>query len=69
MTDEMAALAGEFTSWHIWRARSTSGRETDWHATGRHHSDRKAARLAAADAAGLRALLAQFEALNAAVAA
>lgn len=66
VTDELAALAAEFTGWHVWRGRSASGRETDWHATGRRgRGERKAARLAAADAEALRALLAQHEALKA----
>ena len=67
VTDDLAALAADFTGWHIWRGRSASGRETDWHATGR--AARKAARLAAADAEALRALLAQHEALKAVTAA
>jgi hypothetical protein len=64
--DDLAALAAEFTGWHIWRGRSPSGRETDWHATSKRRENGKRARLAAADAAGLRALLAQEEALVAA---
>jgi hypothetical protein len=60
----MAALAAEFTAWHIWRGRSAGGRETDWHATGKRRGDGGRARLAALDAATLRALLAQHEALE-----
>ena len=70
VTDELAALAADFTGWHIWRGRSASGRETDWHATARAAcGDRRAARLAAADAEALRALLAQHEALRTVAAA
>ena len=65
LADDLADLAAEFTGWHIWRARSASGRETGWHATGRPCGERKPARLAAADAAALRALLEQQEALKA----
>lgn len=57
--DDLAALATEFTGWHIWRGRSASGRETDWHATGKRHESGKRVRLAAVDVPGLRALLAQ----------
>ena len=64
--DDLAALAAEFTGWHIWRGRSAAGRETDWHATSKRREDGKPRRLAAADAAGLRTLLAQEEALVAA---
>jgi hypothetical protein len=64
--DDLSALAAEFTGWHIWRGRSASGRETDWHATSKRREGGKCRRLAAADAAGLRALLAQEEALVAA---
>lgn len=65
MTDELAALAAEFGGWHIWRGRSASGQETDWHATGKRRRDGRRGRLAAGDAAALRALLAQHEALEA----
>ncbi|HET6187112.1 MAG TPA: hypothetical protein VFE59_08930 [Trebonia sp.] len=65
-TDDLTALAADFAGWHIWRGRSASGRETDWHATSKRRESGKRARLAAADAAGLRALLAQEEALVAA---
>ena len=64
--DDLAALAAEFTGWHIWRGRSAAGRETDWHATSKRREDGNRRRLATADAAGLRALLAQEEALVAA---
>jgi hypothetical protein len=65
-TDDLAAIAADFAGWHIWRGRSASGRETDWHATSKQREDGKRRRLAAADAVGLRALLAQEEALVAA---
>jgi hypothetical protein len=64
--DDLAALAAEFTGCHIWRGRSASGRETDWHATSKRRESGKRVRLAAVDAPGLRALLAQEEALVAA---
>ena len=51
MTDDLAALAAEFTRWHIWRGRSAAGRETDWHATSKARGDGKRGRLAAPDAA------------------
>jgi hypothetical protein len=66
MTDELTVLAAEFTTWHIWRGRSVSGRETDWHATSSQRVNGRRARLTAADAAGLRALLAREETLVAA---
>lgn len=66
----MAALAAEFTGWHIWRSRSASGAETGWRATRKKRRPARSAgaggRLAAADAAGLHALLAQEEVLVAA---
>jgi hypothetical protein len=65
-TDDLAVIGADFPGWHIWRGRSASGRETDWHATSKRREDGKRMRLAAADAAGLRALLAQEEALVAA---
>ena len=68
-TDDLAALAAEFNGWHIWRGRSASGRETDWHATSRLRRNGKRRRHAAPDAAALRALLAQDEALRGKVAA
>lgn len=68
MTDELAALAAGSPGWHIWRSRSESGRETDWNAT---RGDRRApgaaglaVRLTAPDAASLRSLLEQQEALR-----
>jgi hypothetical protein len=64
-TDDLAALAADFTRWHIWRGRSSSGTETDWHATSRQRGENgKCARLTAPGAEGLRALLAQNEALS-----
>ena len=68
-TDDLAALTAEFAGWHIWRGRSASGRETDWHATSRRQRNGKRRRLAAPDAAALRVLLAQEQALSAEVAA
>jgi hypothetical protein len=65
-TDDLGALAVDFAAWHIWRGRSASGKETDWHATSKRRDGEKRRRLDAADAAGLRALLAQEEALVAA---
>ena len=61
----MAALAAEFSGWHIWRGRSVSGAETDWHATGRRRVNGRRRRLTAPDAGGLRALLARDEAVEA----
>jgi hypothetical protein len=65
--DELAALAAEFTGWHIWRSRSASGALDGWRATRRKWrrgpSGAGGGRLAAADAGGLRALLVQEEAL------
>jgi hypothetical protein len=70
MHDEMT-LAAEFGAWHIWRGRSGSGKPTDWNATLKGRSARRAAvaagrmtRLTAADAAALRALLGQQENLR-----
>jgi hypothetical protein len=68
-TGELAALAAEFPGWHIWRGRSASGRETDWNATSSLRRNGKRRRLSAPDAAALRALLAQDEALRAGAAA
>jgi hypothetical protein len=70
-TNDMAALAADFPGWHVWRGRSASGAETDWHATTSRQL-RKAgalARLAAPSAQGLRALLDQQQALWAELAA
>lgn len=71
--NDMAVLAAEFTGWHIWRSRSASGAETGWRATRKKRRHARIAgtsgRLAAADAAGLRALLVKEEALEALVAA
>lgn len=61
----MADLAAEFSGWHIWRGRSASGQETDWHATSKRRKGGRRIRLAAGDAEALRALLAQHEALEA----
>ena len=62
---DLAALAADFRSWHIWRGRSHSGAEAEWHATGRRRGSRKPERVTAADAEALRALLVQYEALTA----
>ena len=63
--DDRAALAAEFTGWHIWRGLSYGGTPSEWHATGRSRGPRKPGRLTAADAEGLRSLLVQYEALTA----
>jgi hypothetical protein len=62
----MAAIAAEFPGWHIWRSRSARGTETGWHATRKHGGI--VARLAAADAEGLREQLAAHEAREGAAA-
>lgn len=62
-TNDLASIAAQYAGWHIWRGRSSSGRETDWHATGKRPGNPE--RLSAPDAEGLRALLAQHEALKA----
>ena len=62
-TDDLAALTAEFSGWHIWRGRSSSGAMTDWHATGKRPGNPD--RLSAPDAEGLKALLARHEALRA----
>jgi hypothetical protein len=66
--DDLAALAAEFPGWHIWRSRSARGAETGWRATRKkgRHAGGVGGRLASADVAGLRAVLAQEEALVAA---
>ena len=64
-TDDLAALAAQFTEWHIWRGRSYSGAAAEWHATGKFRKGRRLGRLTATDAEGLRSLLAQHEALEA----
>jgi hypothetical protein len=64
MTDDLTALAAQYTGWHIWRGRSAAGRETDWHATSRRRVSGRCVRLTAADAPGLRVLLALNEALS-----
>jgi hypothetical protein len=65
-TDDMAAIAADFPGWHVWRGRSGSGAQTDWHATARRPLRRTGTlgRLTAPDASGLRALLGQQEALR-----
>lgn len=65
MTDDLGAISAKFTGWHIWRGRSASGRETDWHATSRKRLNGRRVRLAAPDADGLRVLLGQHEAVSA----
>jgi hypothetical protein len=63
----MAGLAADFPGWHVWRSRSTSGRETGWHATRKGRFPRAAGALpmlAAADADALRSALGQQEALQ-----
>jgi hypothetical protein len=66
---DLAALASDFPGWHVWRARSLSGAETGWHATARRPGrDGTRGRLASPDAAALREMLAQQEALKAAAA-
>ena len=67
MTDGPGAIAARFTRWRIRRGRSASGRETDWHATGRNRVNGKRHRPAAPDAGGL-VLLAQHEAVSTAAA-
>jgi hypothetical protein len=61
--DDMAALAADFTAWHIWRSRGSSGTETGWNAT-RKGRRRGAVPGTAASPASLRALLGQQEALR-----
>ena len=66
--DDIAALSADYPAWHIWRSRDNSGNESDWNAT-RKGSRRGGApgtlpRLTAANAATLRALLRQQEALS-----
>jgi hypothetical protein len=65
-TNDMATLAADFPGWHVWRGRSGTGKETDWHATASRQLRRAGAlgRLTAADARALRALLGQQEALR-----
>jgi hypothetical protein len=64
--DDVAALAADFPGWHVWRGRSRSGAETDWHATAgrRLRKTGTLGRLTASDAPGLRALLGQQETLR-----
>ncbi len=66
----LAALAADFPGWHLWRARDGRGRDGDWNAT-RHKMPRPALagtarRVTASDAAGLRGLLEQQRAAEAA---
>lgn len=66
-TDDMAALAADFRSWHIWRSRSPSGRETGWNATRKGRAPRDAGALlmlGEADVRALRSALGQQEALR-----
>ena len=66
-TDDMTALAADFPGWHIWRGRSSSGRETGWNATRKGRASRNVGALpmlAEADAGTLRSALGQQEALT-----
>lgn len=65
---DLAALAADFRDWHIWRGRSPSGAEAEWHATGRRREGGRPARLTAPDPAGLREQLAAHKALEGAAA-
>lgn len=63
----MTALAADFPGWHIWRSRSTSGRDTGWNATRKDRGPRIAGALrtlAEADADTLRSALGQQETLR-----
>jgi hypothetical protein len=69
----LAGLAVRFPDWHIWRSRDGRGREADWNAT-RRMKLRAAppgviTRVTALDADGLRGLLEQQLAAEAAQAA
>lgn len=66
--EDLAALVTEYRDWHIWRGRSASGADAEWHATCKHRRDGRRARLTATDAAGLREQLAVQEALEGAAA-
>ncbi len=66
--DDLAALAADFEGWHVWRGRSPSGAEAEWHATCRRREGGRPARLTAPDAAGLREQLAAHEAVEGAAA-
>ena len=65
-----AVLAMRFPDWHIWRSRDGRGREADWNATRRRKLRGAppgiAARVTAPDADGLRGLLEQQRAAEAA---
>jgi hypothetical protein len=66
----LAGLAVRFPDWHIWRSRDSRGREAEWNAT-RRTKLRAApagivARVTAPDADGLRGLLEQQRAAEAA---
>jgi hypothetical protein len=65
----LAALALGFPDWHIWRSRDSRGRDADWNATRRTKPQAApgvTARVTAADADGLRGLLEQQRAAEAA---
>jgi hypothetical protein len=61
-------LAADYPAWHLWRGRNSTGRETDWNATLKGRTARRAAtaagmtvRLTAADGSALRQLLEHTE--------
>jgi hypothetical protein len=71
MNGELAALAADYPAWHLWRGRNSTGRETDWNATLKGRTARRAAtaagmavRLTAADSPALRQLLGHTEAVR-----
>ena len=74
ITDEavLAGLAAEFPGWHLWRSRDSRGRDDAWNATRRRKPGRGAAiagvlgRVTADNSAGLRSLLEQQRAVEAA---
>lgn len=66
----LAELAAGFPGWHIWRSRDNRGRDHDWNAT-RRKMPRPVPpgivrRVTSADPAGLRGLLEQQRAAEAA---
>jgi hypothetical protein len=66
----LAGLALRFPDWHIWRSRDGRGREADWNATRRRKLHAApagvVARVTAPDPDGLRGLLEQQRAAEAA---
>jgi hypothetical protein len=66
----LAHLAADFPGWHVWRSRDGRGNEAGWHATLRRKltsaegAEGMLARLAAQDAAALRAQLGQQQAIR-----